>query len=57
MDYAKEISWISDPDYIPEPISYYDAWPEPHRSWALQALDYRFTNFDQIAKDKLKSFE
>ena len=56
-DYIDEISYILDVDFIPEDKAYYEAWPEPFKSEALQALKERQENFNQMSKDKLKNFE
>lgn len=55
--YTKEIQWISNVDFIPNEPSYYEAWPEPYKSAALEELKYRNDYFDELSQAKLKSFE
>jgi hypothetical protein len=56
--YRRDISLVTyEVDYVPDPLEYYNEWPEPWRTIVLEAFDYRNDHFDDMAKDKLKSFE
>ena len=56
--YNQEIDWINNEvDYVPDNIEVYDSWPEPYRSKALRALEYRKKNFKQMSDYKRDSFK
>lgn len=56
--YDQEIDLIKyEVDYVPDEIEVYKSWPEPYRSKALKALEYRKANFKQMSKDKLDTFK
>lgn len=57
-NYDNEIYWIeNEVDYVPEEIEVYEKWPEPYKTKALKALEYRKRNFNQMSKDKLDSLK
>lgn len=56
--YRQEIDWIMyEVDFVPDDIETYKKWPEPWKTKALKALKYRKQHFDQMSKDKLKTYE
>jgi len=56
--YDQEIDWIKyEVDYVPDKIEVYISWPEPYRSKALKALEYRKNNFKQMSDYKLDTFK
>ena len=56
--YNQEIDWIKyEVDYVPDNEEVYKKWPEPYRSKALKALEYRKKNFNTMSKEKLDSFK
>jgi hypothetical protein len=56
--YNQEIDWIKyEVDYVPDNEEVYKKWPEPYRSRALKALEYRKKNFNTMSKEKLDSFK
>jgi len=56
--YDQEIDWIKyEVDYVPDKIEVYNSWPEPYRSKALKALEYRKNNFKQMSDYKLDTFK
>jgi hypothetical protein len=57
-NYQEEISWIAyEVDFVPSPIDHYKAWPEPYRSAALRAFEYRKTMFNALADERLSEWE
>jgi hypothetical protein len=56
--YNQEIDWIKyEVDYVPDNKEVYEKWPEPYKSKALKALEYRKRNFRDMSKDKLDSLK
>lgn len=56
--YNQEIDWIKyEVDYVPDDEEVYKKWPEPYRSRALKALEYRKKNFNTMSKEKLDSLK
>lgn len=56
--YRQEIDWIMhEVDFVPDDIETYKKWPEPWKTKALKALKYRKRHFNQMGKDKLKTYE
>jgi hypothetical protein len=56
--YNQEIDWIKyEVDYVPDNKEVYEKWPEPYKSKALKALEYRKRNFRNMSKDKLDSLK
>lgn len=55
-DFEQKIDWIKyEVDYVPDDEEVYKKWPEPYRSRALKALEYRKKNFNTMSKEKLDS--
>jgi hypothetical protein len=56
--YDKKIDLIRhEVDYVPDEIEVYKSWPEPYRSKALKALEYRKNNFKQMSDYKRDMFK
>lgn len=57
-NYQEEISWIAyEVDFVPSPIEHYKAWPEPYRSAALRAFEYRKMMFNALADKRASEWE